>query len=516
MDKTPHGKHLDINSNLPATGEALPQNSALHVAPKSFDNAGSHYQTLFAAEGKGDDPSTFLRVAAELVANQKTSEADMVLAEAAASFPKDERVLHEYAMIASYKRDWPETCRRWELLREEFPHTPHYHVQVCRALHFGGKPAEADTLLDAAMSKFPHDLEVARDFARLASLRGEPLTALARWVEVRRRFPDRAEGYTLGTQPLLELGRFDEAESLLESCRERFGNTYDFMYQSATLATRRDHWEKAFERWAVLLAAFPSAASGTIAIGKAISLWQLSVSEGDEQAINVKVPKAIAERVGIKSCPSAAAVQPSLLSDRDLMMAFEGLGDQCEFGVVQRHFGAEPIGLLRWSGITPADLASALETRFAGTGEAENTFVGINGGEYFAGDRRYFQMHTFISEHDMKVDVVLEKMRKRIKYLSEKLCHDLETGGKIFVYKTREADLSAGQANGIIDAMRNTYPKSRILLIRLADPQNLPGSVRMDNANVIFGYLSRFVFPLNAALIPYNEWRQICAAVVEI
>src|SRR5690348_3255112 len=55
-----------------------------------------------------------------------------------------------------------------------------------------------------------------------------------------------------------------------------------------------------------------------------------------------------------------------------LMLAFESLGDNCEFGLVQRQAGAEPLGLLRFTGIfLPIEvrlqkLVAALEHRFEG------------------------------------------------------------------------------------------------------------------------------------------------------
>ncbi len=53
----------------------------------------------------------------------------------------------------------------------------------------------------------------------------------------------------------------------------------------------------------------------------------------------------------------------------DLLRGFESLGHNCEFGVVQRHFGAEPLGLLRFSGITLPDLLTGLACGFAGAGQ---------------------------------------------------------------------------------------------------------------------------------------------------
>ena len=66
------------------------------------------------------------------------------------------------------------------------------------------------------------------------------------------------------------------------------------------------------------------------------------------------------------------------LSERDLAMRFESLGGTghgCEFGLFQRHFGAEPLGLLRWADLSHHLLTRALESRFDGVGLPENTIV---------------------------------------------------------------------------------------------------------------------------------------------
>src|SRR5216683_6255225 len=49
------------------------------------------------------------------------------------------------------------------------------------------------------------------------------------------------------------------------------------------------------------------------------------------------------------------------LSARELMYRFASLGDNCEFGLVQRRCGAEPLGLFRFATIGPESLVQLLE-----------------------------------------------------------------------------------------------------------------------------------------------------------
>jgi len=55
------------------------------------------------------------------------------------------------------------------------------------------------------------------------------------------------------------------------------------------------------------------------------------------------------------------------LSAQELMYRFESLGDNCEFGLVQRRCGAEPLGLFRFASIGTEQVARALEAGLEGS-----------------------------------------------------------------------------------------------------------------------------------------------------
>src|SRR5579885_2880091 len=69
--------------------------------------------------------------------------------------------------------------------------------------------------------------------------------------------------------------------------------------------------------------------------------------------------------------PVAAGAGPAMGSDAalppdQLMMRFESLGENCEFGLAQRRCGAEPLGLLRFASAPLEKLLAGLEGRFEG------------------------------------------------------------------------------------------------------------------------------------------------------
>ena len=47
-----------------------------------------------------------------------------------------------------------------------------------------------------------------------------------------------------------------------------------------------------------------------------------------------------------------------------MLLRFESIGSDCEFGAVQRRYGAEPLGLLRWNDVDILSLEQALAACF--------------------------------------------------------------------------------------------------------------------------------------------------------
>ncbi len=192
-------------------------------------------------------------------------------------------------------------------------------------------------------------------------------------------------------------------------------------------------------------------------------------------------------------------------------MQFESLGDSCEFGMVQRRFGAEPLGLLRWSGTGPDSLAAAFRARFAGVGEPEFTEIGLLDGEYITTDTRYHMFtHTFTHEAAAPRDKFYAMQCKRIRFLREKLLQDLANPEKIFLYSHRL--LNDQLTDELFDDMRSVGPRITLVCVRLADKDHPAGSVRFRREGLLVGAIGGF----STADIAVDEWLQLCAAAAEM
>jgi hypothetical protein len=157
-----------------------------------------------------------------------------------------------------------------------------------------------------------------------------------------------------------------------------------------------------------------------------------------------------------------------------VLMQFESIGENCEFGLVQRHFGVEPLGLLRWVSLAPDALCLALEERFEALDDVDDLEIRLIGPEYHAVGRRYrMQMHTHIVESEYKGSATQLKaqMFRRLRYLKDKLIADLTAAEKILVW---QSGVGSSLSEDTVLRMHRAilaYGNNTVLVVRRHDDQ---------------------------------------------
>jgi hypothetical protein len=222
---------------------------------------------------------------------------------------------------------------------------------------------------------------------------------------------------------------------------------------------------------------------------------------------------------------SARAEEPGAaagLTDAKLMARFESLGATvfgCEFGMVQRHYGADPIGLMRWGNMTMQGLIDAVTCGFEGMGEPENTHildrVAASGErEYCLTDDRFgFFSHTFIRVSEAPQDRVYAQSLRRFRFLRTKLLEDMRQGEKILVFKepqyANDAPLLA-----LYEAIRRHGPCT-LLCVVLGDAENPAGTIKMLQPGLFLGRLAMFTHAGIGTLrgVDIAGWRTLCDQV---
>lgn len=454
------------------------------------------------------DARQYLDEGNALTARGEFDEADILLEKAIKALPGDEALKVAHAGVARERRDWPEVCHRWQHICECHPANPRHFAEWAAMLQHSGRHEEAAEVLTSAAERFPAAAEILETRVHLSHTRGAWKEATDLWQDFRTSFPDHASGYAGGAEALRALQRFEEAEVLLEGAPALLQQHPLILLQRARTSTSVSDWQTALDRWVELLDRYPDMIGLDAAIGEFLALWQLACAENDAAAVQAMVPKAL--RLRLESQLEGNSPKETA---RQLMLQFESLGDHCEFGLVQRHFEAEPLSLLRWSSITPENLANALAERFGGVGEPDNTYVKATGpnGEYFAGDKRWFFMHTFIRTTNETEEQVFRKSCTRLRYLKDRLLENLDEGEKIFIYKRHIHAMEQSQCDDLVRAIEDGYPNAPFCIVLLADSQHHAGMVEKVGNNVYYGYLDRSNNNLSAEHVSYDCWLKICS-----
>ena len=235
----------------------------------------------------------------------------------------------------------------------------------------------------------------------------------------------------------------------------------------------------------------------------------------------LRVPKAPA--VSITALPSCAipaprdqmgaAVTAAIgLDPRALTLCFESLGHNCEFGLVQEHVGADPLGMLRFGSITLEDLLSGLRLGFAGMGDniVVGTWPTADGRlEYMVRDSRYDigGVHTFQTTDETTEADVRETHGNRLRFMRRRFKHWLRSGQRIFVFQ-RPGQITLSQARPLLTLLRSFGPNA---LLYVDQSPDLPcGAVEQLEYGLFHGKLDYMAPASEAGLLDLPSWLSIC------
>ncbi len=176
---------------------------------------------------------------------------------------------------------------------------------------------------------------------------------------------------------------------------------------------------------------------------------------------------------------------------RALLSGFQSLGDDCEFGLTQRRYGAEHLALLRWVTLQPETLVSLLDRRLEGLGHPDRTDIyAAPWGELMAHDLTYgIRMHSFVQKDGVDLARFKANHCRRMDFLKAKLIEDLTLGEKLFVFNGGAAMTESLAAR--LQASLQPYGKAILLAVGVNSAADPAGTVRVGAGGVLQGYLSR-------------------------
>lgn len=428
----------------------------------------------------------------------RLDEAEAVADEAFARFPDDPEMFVQYAWLGMLRQRWDDALDWWAKARARLPERPDTYIWAARALWRSGRLDEARAMADDGARHFPDSIDAQAECAWVAVARHDWDEALRYWTSVVERAPERPDGHIGAVQATRMLRRAEEAEAMAQAALARFPDNAEIMVEHIWTAVARDDWPAA-------------AARLKAARGKLHDAGRFEDSLG---WVEYRLRSELASEATVPASANAApASAEEAISTADLMLSFESLGERCDFGAVQRKFGAEPLGLLRFAYSKYDALIAALEDRLEAIGSVEDTGFELYNDENILIMKKYgLVFHTFVDQNELstaeKRDRFRQQQRRRLGFLRDKLVADLEDPQKIYIYSSDER-VSDADATRLFRALR-AYGRNSLLYLRPATTTRAEGMVEALSDGLYVGYFDALADFVSGSQPTFELWRQLC------
>ena len=175
------------------------------------------------------------------------------------SFPE---LWDDYAMLGVASGDHQEAQRRWGVCWERWPHHLRAYTAAAENLAAQGEFDAAQAMYKEAVGRFPQNKGLTLQYARTVRRYGTLEAALKAWEAVIAADHGQVEGYLGAAECLAGLGRFDDAQTVLQPAVRLFGDNRAVIEQQARLAHRAREWDTASAAWKAIREKFPNDPSG--------------------------------------------------------------------------------------------------------------------------------------------------------------------------------------------------------------------------------------------------------------
>ena len=228
------------------------------------------------------------------------------------------------------------------------------------------------------------------------------------------------------------------------------------------------------------------------------------------------------ERIVLR-CRSSAT--PIAAPDATVLRAFASLGDNCEFGLVQRRCGIEQLGLFRFAQIPIANLVAALDGSFDGLDDPEAIAVmqapRLASAPRTAGPRDYFVYHIDYGAawhagvfDGPPTEHVLADERRRLAYLKRNLLEELAAGSRIYVVR-RVKPLARDDVLALWRALQRHGPNALLWAVP-ADATHRAGTVVPIEPGLYQGYIDHLAADDDPSDVSVRGWIELCRRTLQL
>ena len=216
------GKFEEAEATLRATPEKFKEDPRIAVTlAKSAQKQGHVLRALklwdqVATEFPGISDG-YLGAADILCQLGRLEDAQNVLLPAVRMFPSSLEVAQRNAWIAHYRKDWEESARRWQDIRQRFPQYAVGYLGGAATLQASGNLRRAEALIEEGLECFVDNFRLMMDRARFASMRHDYDEAVERFERIHALHPQEEQLYPGYASALVSAGKSKDADALLES-----------------------------------------------------------------------------------------------------------------------------------------------------------------------------------------------------------------------------------------------------------------------------------------------------------
>jgi capsular polysaccharide biosynthesis protein len=220
-----------------------------------------------------------------------------------------------------------------------------------------------------------------------------------------------------------------------------------------------------------------------------------------------------------------AASGPTNIPLSDLMLAFETLGDNAEFGTIQRRYNAEPDDLLRFATMTAPlhmrldTLVAALTSGFQDLGDPSALSVELVGApgqaQFMVHEASYGLIYpSGVQEGAIEPEALVTREARRLAVLRDRLLDELASGEKIWIWRS-PATTHLEQIQPLVTALRSLGPNVLLWVVE-QDERHPPGSVEPLGSDLLRGYVERFAPDDHPDGVRPDAWLTMCESALQM
>ena len=228
------------------------EHAKIAMVRRDWPVAIDRWQAVLESQGDNAPAATFAQLARAHRRQDNLEKAEKTAQHGLVKHPDDIGLVHEHAMIAMVRKDWPEAINRWQAALESqgdnAPAATFAHLS--RAQRSQDNLEKAEKTTQHGLVKHPDDIGLVHEHAMIAMVRKDWPEAINRWQAALESQGDNAPAATFAhlSRAHRRQGNFETAEEAVLRGLARYPDHTGLASAHADVAMARRDWPEAISR----------------------------------------------------------------------------------------------------------------------------------------------------------------------------------------------------------------------------------------------------------------------------